>query len=182
MFYCDIIFSQIKEWIYIFNDDIEYSLITNDILTSSEFLKIKNIIHHSLNRYDHSVRVSYYSYKIAKFLKLDYVSTARAGLLHDFFLIDNKNITLKERAFTLINHPKYSLNYSLKFFELNDKERDIIVTHMFPICPTRLPKYLESWIVDLVDDVISIKEELYAKRKILANSMYMFMYYILMTK
>ncbi len=168
--------------IIIFIEDNEYNYITNDILSSEEFLKTKNIIHHSMNRFDHSVRVSYYSYKIAKFLKLDYVSTARAGLLHDFFLVNNKNITLRERAFTLLNHPKYSLNYSLKYFDLNEKEKDIIVTHMFPVCPTRLPKYLESWIVDLVDDVISVGEEILAKRGMFARSMNIFIAFMLMIK
>lgn len=146
-------------------NETEYNSIVSDILNHKEFIKTKNIIHHSLNRYDHSIRVSYYSYKIARFLKLDYKQTARAGLLHDFFLIDNKNISLKERALTLFNHPKYALAHSLKHFDLTEKEQNIIVSHMFPVCPTRLPKYLESWIVDIVDDVISIKEEIYVKKR-----------------
>ena len=146
-------------------DEIEYNSIVSDILNHKDFIKTKNIIHHSLNRYDHSIRVSYYSYKIAKFLKLDYKQTARAGLLHDFFLIDNKNISLKERTITLFNHPKYALVLSLKHFDLTEKEQNIIISHMFPVCPTRIPKYLESWIVDIVDDVISIKEEIYAKKR-----------------
>ena len=37
---------------------------------------------------------------------------------------------------------------------------------MFPIAPTRVPKYLESWIVNLVDDYVAIKEEIYAKKKL----------------
>ncbi len=171
-----------KERIKIFINDFEYNSITNDILNNQEFLKTKNIVHHSLNRFDHSVRVSYYSYKIAKFLRLDYESVARGGLLHDFFLVDNKNITLRERAFTLVNHPKYSLNYSLKFFDLNDKEKNIIVSHMFPVCPIRIPKYLESWIVDIVDDVISIKEEIYANKRKFARSICMIIAFLFFIK
>lgn len=36
---------------------------------------------------------------------------------------------------------------------------------MFPVAPTRVPKYLESWIVDIVDDFIAIAEEIKVKKK-----------------
>jgi uncharacterized protein len=143
----------------------EFESIIKDINDSEEFQKTKEIIHHCSNRYDHCRRVAYYSYLITKKLHLSYEEVARAGMLHDFFLVDNKDITFKEKLGTLMNHPKYALKYSEKFFELTDKEKDIISTHMFPIAPTRIPKYLESWIVNLVDDYVAIKEEYYAKKK-----------------
>lgn len=150
-------------------DKEEYEYIVKDIESSKEFQKTKDIIHHSLNRYDHSKRVSYYSYAITKKLRLSYEEAARGALLHDFFLIDNHDINIKERANTMLNHPKYALAYSEKFFDLTDKEKDIIVTHMFPVCPTRVPKYIESWIVDLVDDVVTIIEEVNVKRRSLVR-------------
>ena len=150
-------------------DKEEYKFIIRDIEANEEFNKIKSIVHHGLNRYDHSKRVSYYSYKIAKKLGLSYEEVARAGLLHDFFLVDNHDINISERANTMINHPKYALFYSEKFFNLTDKEKDIIVTHMFPVCPTRVPKYAESWLVNIVDDVVSIGEEIYIKKNKLIN-------------
>ena len=146
-------------------EDEEFENIIKDIDESDEFQKTKNIVHHCSNRYDHCRRVAYYSYLITKKLGLSYEETARAGLLHDFFLVDNKDITLKEKMGTLVGHPKYALAYSNKFFNLTEKEKDIIVTHMFPVAPTRVPKYLESWIVNLVDDYVAIKEELNAKKK-----------------
>lgn len=145
-------------------EDEEFENIIKDIDESDEFQKTKNIVHHCSNRYDHCRRVAYYSYLITKKLGLSYEETARAGLLHDFFLVDNKDITFKEKIGTLVGHPKYALAYSNKFFNLTEKEKDIIVTHMFPVAPTRVPKYLESWIVNLVDDYVAIKEEIYAKK------------------
>ena len=146
--------------------DEEFESIIEDINNSEPFQKTKEIIHHCSNRYDHCRRVAYYSYIIAKKLHLSYEEVARAGMLHDFFLVDNKDITFREKIGTLMNRPKYALKYSEKFFNLTDKEKDIIVTHMFPIAPTRVPKYLESWIVNLVDDYVAIKEEIYAKKKL----------------
>ena len=47
----------------------------------------------------------------------------------------------------LVNHPKIALENSIKYFDLNDLEQDIIKAHMFPVGKT-VPKYLESWIVN----------------------------------
>jgi uncharacterized protein len=105
----------------------QYLNIVNDILNHKAFRKTKDITHHGLNRFDHSARVSYYSYRIAKFLKLDYEAVARGGLLHDFFLVDNGVISVKEKMDTLVNHPKYAALFAAKYFELSDKEKDMIL-------------------------------------------------------
>lgn len=142
----------------IYNDS-DFELLVSDILNHKEFLKTKNIAHHGLSRYEHSIKVAYKAYKVCKFLGLDYEASARAGLLHDFFLVDNKAISFKEELNTLWNHPVYAEKYASKFFDLSDKEKDIIATHMFPIGITRVPKYLESWIVSSVDKSISFVEK-----------------------
>ena len=54
-------------------------------------------------------------------------------------------------------HPGYAVKNANQIIDLSDKQIDIIKTHMFPITFTP-PKYLEGWIVDLVDDVASIYE------------------------
>ncbi len=149
----------------IIEEDIEFESIISEIDKSDVFQKTKDIVHHSSNRYDHCKRVAYYTYLITKKLKLSYEEATRAALLHDFFLVNNKDITFKDKFGTLINHPKYALTFSEKYFKLTEKEKDIIVSHMFPIAPTRIPKYLESWIVNIVDDYVAIKEEIYDKKK-----------------
>lgn len=150
--------------------DKDYINIVNDILEHEEFGKTKEIMHHGLNRFDHCIRVSYYSYKITKLLRLDYEEVARAGLLHDFFFVDNNEVDKAKRIDVLINHPKYALTNSKRYFNLTPKEEDIISTHMFPICPTT-PKYAESWIVDIVDNVVAVGEAIYATRKHLGVAM-----------
>ena len=55
-----------------------------------------------ITRFDHSMKVSYYSYKVAKLLHLDYRQTARGGLLHDFFLSPEVR-SKKERFVSFIN-------------------------------------------------------------------------------
>ncbi|MDD6879594.1 MAG: hypothetical protein PUD59_05165 [bacterium] len=144
--------------------DIDYLNIVNDILNNDEFNKLSQIVHHGLDRKNHSIRVSYYSYKLSKLFGFDYISSARAGLLHDFFFENNKNSNIPKKIKTLIKHPEYALENSCKQFYLNDMEKDIIVSHMFPVS-IRPPKYIEAWIVNLVDDIIAIMEVAYSARR-----------------
>lgn len=137
---------------------------TNDILENKDFIELKKLSHHGLNRYEHSLRVAKISYRVASRLKLDEKSVARAALLHDFFFEDNMKLGLKDKLKTLFNHPKYALSTANKYFDLSDKEEDIIVSHMFPI-GIRMPRYLESWIVDIVDDFVAVYEKFYGISK-----------------
>ena len=107
-------------------DDRKYLNKVYDILENDKFQSMGNIVHHEGNRLDHSIRVSYYSYKIACILKLDTSKVARAALLHDFFLEENNGATKKEKMKLMINHPEYALANSKKYFELSKLEEDII--------------------------------------------------------
>jgi uncharacterized protein len=108
-----------------YTSDGEFLEITGDILNHFKFDRIKEEGHHGITRYEHSLRVAYRSYKIAKRLKLDYTSVARAGLLHDFFF----NYEIPEDKSAYFNHPDRSLINSMKYFNINDKEQDIIKKH-----------------------------------------------------
>ena len=140
--------------------DEEYNSIVSSILTTKEFSEtMSHIKHHNSTRLNHLLKVSYYSYKISKYLRLDYEEVARAGLLHDFYLdsvSDQKNIKDKVLLYTM-KQPQAAVENSKKFFTLTEKEEDIIRTHMFPV-DVKVPKYAESWIVSLVDKSISTAE------------------------
>lgn len=139
--------------------DSEYKRIVKNILDNEEFNKTKTIEHHGVNRFDHSVSVSYYSYKVAKALHLDYVGAARGGLLHDFFISPEER-SQKERIISTFVHPKEALDTAKAQFELTVKEEDMIRSHMFPV-NISVPKYMESWIVSFVDKAVAINEVSY---------------------
>ena len=136
--------------------DKEYKKIVKDILRNSEFKRLYNIEHHGISRYEHLLKISYVSYKIAKKLKIDYVSVARAGILHDFYL-DGDERSKRRKFLDTFTHPKKALDTSNRIFMLNDIEKNIIVSHMFPIYPV-LPKYKESILVNFVDKILGFKE------------------------
>ena len=149
-------------------DDIDFLNIIEDIMYDKEFLKMKDYVHHGDNRYLHSLRVSYYSYVITKALHLDYVSVARAALLHDFFYTDNSKLNFKKKLKVIFNHPKAAVKNAKKISSISIMEENIILSHMFPIGNT-IPRFTESWIVDFVDDYVSILEALTCKRSNAVN-------------
>jgi len=157
------------------NDD--FLEIISDILCNEEFLKLKEYRHHSGDRLQHSLNVAYYSFVLAKKMHLDYRKVTRAALLHDFFLVDNASVGKKKRLKTLIEHPKYALNNSTKYFELSDMEKNIIVSHMFPLS-FYLPKYKESVLVDLVDDFVALREAMFYKKSEM-NAAFSFLFILL---
>ncbi len=136
--------------------DSEYCSIIDDILEDEFFNKLKEIEHHGVSRFDHSLKVSYYSYKVSKLLGLDYEKTARAGLLHDFFLSDEDR-SLSDRFISTFNHSKKAVFNATEHFNVCDKEVDIIKSHMFP-ASLSIPKYAESWIVNLTDKYVAMNE------------------------
>lgn len=152
---------EIKDIDKIYNDmNQEYYDIVKEILLNEEFLKRLNYNHHE-NRsvYVHSLMVSTRAYKISKKLGLDYKSAAIGGLLHDFYYDDWQKVHKKGiKNLHGFVHAREALENSNKYFPnlTTKKVNDIIVKHMFPlnIIP---PKYIEGWIVTLVDKYVSLE-------------------------
>lgn len=139
-----------------FSSDKQFKKIIKPIIRNKEFKKTYNIEHHGISRMEHLMKISFYSYKIAKKLKLDYEAVARGALLHDFYL-DGDEREKSRRFLDTFTHPKKALTLSSQIFELNEMEKNIIVSHMFPFY-FKLPRYKESILVDLVDKVIGSYE------------------------
>ncbi len=95
------------------------------------------------------VRSSYCSYRCARALHLDAVSAARAGLLHDLYLYDSHDRSAHPGN-QCFDHPKAAARNAEALTELSDKERNIILSHMWPLGGA-LPRSPEAFLVDLVD-------------------------------
>ena len=72
-----------------YSNIVEFYSITKDLLKNPVVMQMKNYRHHyNSTCYDHCLEVAYLSYLFCKKHHLDYVSAARAGMLHDLFLYD----------------------------------------------------------------------------------------------
>jgi uncharacterized protein len=131
----------------------------NDILTHPLVYQMDQYTQHgNVSCLAHSIAVAYYSYITALNLpfKIDYDSLIRGAMLHDFFLYDwhDKNKGVKWHGF---KHPQIALQNAQNHFDLNKKEKDIILRHMWPLTLIP-PRYIESMIVNAVDKSVSIME------------------------
>lgn len=134
--------------------DDAYSAAVKDLLEEEHVQSMAKIPHHDGSVLDHARKVSRISYLVARRYGLDAVSAARGGLLHDFFLYDWRRDKVPHHA---TRHARTALENARKYFALNDIEADCILTHMWPLS-TRFYHYRESFVVSLVDKLVSARE------------------------
>ena len=92
-------------------EDEEYLSYVEDLL--AEEVKIRNTQHMHSTRLEHSISVSYHSYKLAKRWNGNARATARAGLLHDLYY-DWRTTSLTKALMPMFIHelqPKMLKNY-----------------------------------------------------------------------
>ena len=89
-------------------------------------------------------------------MRIDERSLIRGALLHDYYLYDWHVQDGTHRWHGFI-HAKRALQNAERDFTLNDIERNMIDTHMFPM-NLRLPRYRESVVLTVADKVCSVRE------------------------
>ena len=143
------------------NDLKEYS----DILNSKKFKQLENYVAHGkTSLLEHSINVAKLSLKIVdKFkLKINKKELVESALLHDLYLYDwhkaPKDIGLHGFA-----HSKIAADEARKEFNINDRVYSNILSHMWPLNITKIPKTKEGIIVCIVDKLCSLGETLNRK-------------------
>jgi len=133
----------------------EYISLVSDLLYSEPVKALADWGQHKhVNRLQHSVSVSYYSFLICRKLGLDYRAAARAGLLHDLYFFSRKELGLGAAHIKL--HPRAALKNAEILTDLDDMERDIIAKHMWPLGGRA--KYKETLVVSYVDKMCALTE------------------------
>lgn len=140
----------------IVSEDVEAGFLQDIgyILADSDFRKLSRYVQHkNTTRLMHSINVAYISWKLAKKMGCDARTAARIGMLHDFCLYD-----FRERAngSQVFRHPKVAAEKSEERFEISDKEKKAILSHMFPLGP--LPTSKEAWIISFADKMCAVTE------------------------
>ena len=113
--------------------------------------------HYDSSCYEHCLSVAYYSFCICKKLHLDCKSMARAAFVHDLFLYDWRTRQPGRKGHHAFTHSKTSYQKASNLFILNKKEKDIIIKHMWPVTLVP-PKYVESYILTIVDKFSALEE------------------------
>ena len=119
--------------------------------------------HGDVSVYEHVVAVAAESCRMADALArhgiaVDRPSLVRGALLHDYFLYDWHDPDPSHRLHGF-RHPFFALRNAEDDFTLDERERNIIVRHMFPLVPVP-PTYREAWIVCGADKLVALRETL----------------------
>lgn len=142
-----------------FKEKEGYLACVEDMLDHPAVRSMRNLPQHAkgFSCFHHSVLVSYWGYRAALALGLDARSAARGGLLHDLYLYDWTSQKAPNGKWHGTEHPKAALHNAGIFFDLNEKERDIILKHMWPLT-LRPYRFMESLVVSCADKLCALAE------------------------
>ena len=141
-----------------FENKKEFYEIIKDLRRNETVLKMKNYKqHYDCDCYEHCLEVAYWSYRFCKKFNLDYRAAARAGMLHDLFLYDWRVRQPGRKGFHAFTHGKLACKNASKLFDLTPKEKNMIITHMWPVT-LQIPSSLEGFILTFVDKYCAISE------------------------
>lgn len=139
---------------------LEFCRLTGELLESEPVRMMGRWQHHGrITTLDHSLFVAYLSFRAARWLRLDERAAARGGLLHDLYLYDprDKSAHPGNQCF---DHPVFALrNAEALCGRLTEKERNIIISHMWPLARRR-PRSPEAAVVNLADKLCATAEVL----------------------
>lgn len=134
-----------------------YNAMIADLMNHPCVRQMDHYVHHgSVTCLEHCLSVSYYSFRLSRWLRLDQRSAARGGLLHDLYLYD-WHTSHPVRGLHGLTHPRTALANALRHFELNRREQDAILCHMWPLTP-RPPRTAAAWLICLMDKYCAVAE------------------------
>ena len=140
-----------------------YLSCVDDLLSTKQVSSMKQWKHHfSVTTYDHSLFVSYVSFRLARRLRCDYRMSARMGLLHDLYLYDGRDSSAHPGN-QCFDHPVAALNNARMLVKMNEKEENIIISHMWPLSKIRR-RSKEALIVNIADKCCATVEVLFLSR------------------
>ena len=140
-------------------DEKAYREALDEMLRNPELQKMKQYYQHGGNTYAHSVQVAEAALKLARILPFHVKEKdlARGAMLHDFYLYGTNDMTFTAYQHGT-RHPRISYENASRHFDLTDTEKDIILSHMWPLNFTRPPRCRESVVVTLADKYCATRE------------------------
>lgn len=138
--------------------DEEFQMIIKELITNKTVQQMKNYKqHYETTCFEHCYTAAYYCFSLCKKYHLDYKSATRAAMLHDLFLYDWRVRQPDRKGFHAFTHGRKACENACKIFDLNEKEKDIIIKHMWPVT-FEFPKSIEGFILTVVDKYCAIME------------------------
>jgi uncharacterized protein len=139
----------------------DFDNIINPIISNQYVQKMKTFTQHGgTSTYNHCKNISLICFKLnRKFnLKCNEKDLVIGAMLHDFYLYDWHIDKTPSRGLHGFVHPLIAEENANKHFNINNKIKNIIISHMWPLTLTRLPMSREAWLVSCIDKFCSTTE------------------------
>ncbi len=133
----------------------------NTLTSDPRIRQMKQYEQHTVSTtYDHVCHVARMSHTIVTKLHIncEEEELIKGALLHDYYLYDFRQHPDMGAYEHGTSHAENALKNAELDFELTDRERNIIYSHMWPLNLTHLPKCKEAWIVTLADKICAFNE------------------------
>ena len=142
---------------------IELEELYQTFLNDERIKKMRDInMHRGSNTYEHSFKVAKKSIRYANRSRrknIDFKVVLVGAILHDYYLYDWR-IEKNKRKKHGRNHPYISSENASKDFQISEKTKKVIESHMWPINMKEYPTSREAKIVSLCDKMVSLGEVL----------------------
>ena len=145
--------------IHEYERDAVYLDCVRDILENPVFQSMDRFIQHGHTTCkEHCIQVSYLSFRICRKRGWDYRQAARAALLHDLFLYDwHTHAKETGEYFHGYTHPRVAMNNADRHFDMTEKEKNMILRHMWPLTLIP-PKSKEGFAIVYADKLCGLLE------------------------
>ena len=138
-----------------------------DILHSENFDSSKNNMQHGrISVKEHSIQVARLSVAFSEWLGIEHSrrDLVRGALLHDYFLYDWHEVDrVNPHRLHGFHHPARALKNAEKEYDLTDRQREIIIKHMWPLT-IKPPMCREAWLVTMADKYCSLLETIHLQK------------------
>ena len=146
----------------------KFDELSKDLLNNEDVLKMQDFIQHGkVTTYSHCVDVAKTALHLNNLLKLnaDEKTIIEAGLLHDFYLYDWHDSSVKVPLFKMhgFTHARKASENAKVIINTDDKVCKAICSHMWPLTLRDIPLSKEAWLLCIADKICATKETVFRR-------------------